>query len=110
MPKEIRRYFRDVQDHLTRTVEQVISYDDLLNSILQARLAQVTVDQNNDMRKIAAWAAIAAVQTAIAGIYGMNFEYMPETQLAVRLSGACCAVMLALGVVCYRGFRRSGWL
>ena len=59
--KEIRRYFRDVQDHLSRTVEQVDSYDDLLNSILQARLAQVTVDQNNDMRKIAAWAGIAAV-------------------------------------------------
>ena len=79
VPKEIRRYFRDVQDHLTRTVEQVNSYDDLLNSILQARLAQVTVDQNNDMRKIAAWAAIAAVWTAIAGIYGMNFDFMPET-------------------------------
>ena len=78
VPKEIRRYFRDVQDHLTRTVEQVSSYDDLLNSILQARLAQVTVDQNNDMRKIAAWAGIAAVWTAFAGIYGMNFEYMPE--------------------------------
>src|SRR5690606_38796608 len=59
VPPEIRSYFRDVQDHVTRTVEQISSFDDLLNSILQARLAQVTVDQNNDMRKIAAWAAIA---------------------------------------------------
>ncbi|MBO0869365.1 MAG: magnesium and cobalt transport protein CorA, partial [Micromonosporaceae bacterium] len=72
VPKEIRRYFRDVADHLTRTVEQVLYFDELLNSILQARLAQVTVEQNNDMRKIAAWAGIAAVWTAAAGIYGMN--------------------------------------
>ena len=93
MPKEIRRYFRDVQDHLTRTVEQVSSYDDLLNSILQARLAQVTVDQNNDMRKIAAWAGIAAVWTAIAGIYGHELQAHARAELAVRLPGAagrCC--------------------
>jgi magnesium transporter len=78
--KEIRRYFRNVNDHLQRAIERIVAYDDLCNSILQARLAQVTVDQNNDMRKIAAWAAIAAVQPAIAGIYGMNFTYMPELQ------------------------------
>src|SRR5262245_36074368 len=81
VPPEVQRYFRDVQDHLTRTVEQVTVFDDLLNSILQARLAQVTVEQNNDMRKIAAWAAIAASQTLIAGIYGMNFRYMPELEM-----------------------------
>ena len=59
-------------------MEQIDAYDDLLNSILQARLAQVTVDQNNDMRKIASWAAIAARPDRIAGIYGMNFDHMPE--------------------------------
>ena len=110
MPQEIRRYFRDVQDHLSRTVEQVNSYDDLLNSILQARLAQVTVDQNNDMRKIAAWAAIAAVWTAIAGIYGMNFENMPELKMTygypVVLGPDARRISLAL----YRWFRRNGWL
>ena len=109
VPKEIRRYFRDVQDHLTRTVEQVNSYDDLLNSILQARLAQVTVDQNNDMRKIAAWAGIAAVWTAIAGIYGMNFDYMPELQWKYGYPGVL-ALMLAISLVLYRWFRRNGWL
>jgi magnesium transporter len=109
VPKEVRRYFRDVQDHLTRTVEQVNSYDDLLNSILQARLAQVTVDQNNDMRKIAAWAAIAAVWTAIAGIYGMNFEFMPETHWTYGYPGVF-AVMLAISLGLYRWFRRNGWL
>lgn len=109
VPPEIRRYFRDVQDHLTRTVEQVNSYDDLLNSILQARLAQVTVDQNNDMRKIAAWAGIAAVWTAIAGIYGMNFDVMPELRWQYGYP-VVLALMLAISVVLYRWFRRNGWL
>src|SRR3954471_16544828 len=109
VPKEVRRYFRDVQDHLTRTVEQVSSYDDLLNSILQARLAQVTVDQNNDMRKIAAWAGISAVWTAIAGVYGMNFVHMPETQWQYGYPGVV-TVMLLVSVLLYRAFRRNGWL
>lgn len=109
VPKEIRRYFRDVQDHLSRTVEQVNSYDDLLNSILQARLAQVTVDQNNDMRKIAAWAAIGAVWTAIAGIYGMNFEVMPELKMKYGYP-VVVALMLSISLALYRWFRRNGWL
>jgi magnesium transporter len=109
VPKAIRRYFRDVQDHLTKTVEQIISYDELLNSILQARLAQVTVDQNNDMRKIAAWAAIAAVQTAIAGVYGMNFRFMPELNWRYGYPGVLL-LMLCSAAVLYRFFRRSGWL
>jgi magnesium transporter len=109
VPKEVRRYFRDVQDHLTRTVEQVNSFDDLLNSILQARLAQVSVEQNNDMRKIAAWAAIAAVWTAIAGIYGMNFRIMPELQWKYGYP-VVLGLMLAISLVLYRWFRRNGWL
>lgn len=109
VPREVRRYFRDVQDHLTRTVEQVNSYDDLLNSILQARLAQVTVDQNNDMRKIAAWAGIAAVWTAIAGIYGMNFDVMPETKWTYGYP-VVLTLMLTVSVALYRWFRRNGWL
>ncbi len=109
VPKEIRRYFRDVQDHLVRTVEQVASYDDLLNSILQARLAQVTVDQNNDMRKIAAWAAIATVWTAFAGVEGMNFDVMPELRWRFGYP-TVIALMLAISVMLYRAFRRNGWL
>ena len=109
VPKEIRRYFRDVQDHLTRTVEQVTSYDDLLNSILQARLAQVTVDQNNDMRKIAAWAGIATVWTAGAGIYGMNFKYMPELNWTFSYP-TLWALLVVISVLLYRAFRRNGWL
>ena len=109
VPKRIGKYFRDVQDHLTRTVEQVSSYDDLLNSILQARLAQVTVDQNNDMRKIAAWAGIAAVWTAIAGIYGMNFKYMPETTWKYGYPTVILVCLIG-SIVLYRVFRKSGWL
>jgi magnesium transporter len=109
MPKEIRRYFRDVADHHTRVVEQVSSYDDLLASILQARLAQVTVAQNNDMRKIAAWAAIAAMQTAIAGIYGMNFDFMPELRWRYGYPGIL-ALMLLSSIALYRRLRRAGWL
>jgi magnesium transporter len=109
MPKEITRHFRDVHDHLVRTVEQVVSYDEMLNSILQARLAQVTVDQNNDMRKIASWAAIAAVQTTIAGIYGMNFDYMPELHWRYAY-GFVLLFMFGTAIAMYRLFRRSGWL
>ncbi|WFE30670.1 magnesium/cobalt transporter CorA [Solwaraspora sp. WMMD791] len=109
VPAEVRRYFRDVQDHLSRVVEQINAYDDLLNSILQARLAQVTVAQNNDMRKIAAWAGIAAVWTALAGIYGMNFEFMPETDWKFGYP-IVLALMLSISLVLYRSFRRNGWL
>ena len=109
VPKRIGKYFRDVQDHLTRTVEQVSSYDDLLNSILQARLAQVTVDQNNDMRKIAAWAGIATVWTAFAGIEGMNFDNMPELRWQYGYP-VLLTVMLGVSVLLYRAFRRNGWL
>ena len=109
MPKRIVRYFRDVNDHLLRTVEQVVSYDDLLNSILQARLAQVTVEQNNDMRKIAAWAGIATVWTAVAGVEGMNFLHMPEQQWQYGYP-VVFLLMLGVSVLLYRAFRRNGWL
>jgi len=109
VPVELQRYFRDVNDHLTRTVDQVLSFDDLLNSILQARLAQVTVDQNDDMRKIAAWAGIAAVWTAVAGIYGMNFAYMPELNWRYGYPLALGVCLLA-SIILYRQFRKSGWL
>jgi magnesium transporter len=109
LPKEIRRYFRDVNDHLLRTMERIVAYDELLNSILQARLAQLSVDQNSDMRKIAAWAAIAAAQTAIAGIYGMNFDFMPELRWRYGYP-AVLLLMFGIAALMYRAFRRSGWL
>ncbi|WSG40205.1 magnesium/cobalt transporter CorA [Dactylosporangium sp. NBC_01737] len=109
LSKEIRRYFRDVNDHQTRVVEQVANHEDILNSILQARLAQVTIDQNNDMRKIASWAALAALQTAIAGVYGMNFVFMPELHWRYGYFYAL-ALMFGSGLLLYRTLRRNRWL
>ncbi|WP_055586652.1 magnesium/cobalt transporter CorA [Peterkaempfera griseoplana] len=102
-------FFRDVSDHVIRANEQVDSLDRLLSDILSANLAQVSVQQNNDMRKISAWAALAAVPTMIAGIYGMNFTHMPE----LRQVWGYPAALLLMGGVClvlYRVFKRSGWL
>ncbi|HEU4350206.1 MAG TPA: magnesium and cobalt transport protein CorA [Actinoplanes sp.] len=109
LPAGLHPYFVDVRGRLARAVDRVAGFDDLLNSILQARLAQVSVDQNNDMRKIASWAAIAAVQTAIAGIYGMNFEYMPELGWTFGYP-AVIALMVVSGVVLHRRLKRAGWL
>jgi magnesium transporter len=109
LPAGLRRYFTSVFDRLSRVVDQINSYDELLNTVLQARLAQLTVAQNNDMRKIAAYAAMTAVQTAIAGIYGMNFVHMPELDWRYGYLGVLCVMGGALLIV-YRLFRRSGWL
>ncbi|AXG57290.1 magnesium and cobalt transport protein CorA [Streptomyces lincolnensis] len=106
---EIQAYFRDVSDHLLRAKEQIASFDELLNSILQAHLAQVTVAQNEDMRKITAWAAIIAVPTMVCGVYGMNFEHMPELHWKYGY-GMVLGVISVACLVLYRGFRRSGWL
>ena len=77
--------------------------------MLQANLAQVGVRQNEDMRRITAWVAILAVPTAVAGIYGMNFEHMPELRWTYGYP-AVLLVTLAICAVLYRRFRRSGWL
>ncbi|MFE6618575.1 magnesium/cobalt transporter CorA [Streptomyces sp. NPDC057740] len=106
---EIQAYFRDVSDHLLRAKEQIFAFDELLNSILQAHLAQVTVSQNEDMRKITAWAAIIAVPTMVCGVYGMNFEHMPELRWTFGYPLVLCVISVAC-LVLYRGFRRNGWL
>jgi len=106
---EIREYFRDVEDHLVRVREQVVSFDELLSSILQAGLARLTVSENEDMRRISAWVAMAAVPTMIAGIYGMNFEHMPELSSPWGYPGVLTLMFGVCGFM-YRGFRRNGWL
>ncbi|MGY1639775.1 magnesium/cobalt transporter CorA [Geodermatophilus sp. SYSU D00703] len=109
VPQAMRSYFRDVEDHAIRVRDQVAGLDELLTSILQASLARTSQADNEDMRKISAWAGIVAVPTAIAGIYGMNFEFMPELHwrfgyplVLLVIIGAC--------VLLYRGFKRNGWL
>lgn len=102
-------FFRDVSDHLTRVNDWVDSLDRLVSDILSAHLAQMSVRQNDDMRKISAWAAMAAVPTMIAGIYGMNFDHMPELRW-VWAYPAVILLMVALEVFLYRLFKRRGWL
>jgi len=109
VPDGMRSYFRDVQDHALRTRDQVSGLDELLSNILQASLARTSVAQNEDMRKISAWAGIIATPTLIAGIYGMNFEHMPE--LSWRFGyPLCLLVMFGICFGLHRGFKRSGWI
>ncbi len=109
IPSDMREYFRDVGDHLARVCEQVESSNELCSSILQAALARSNALANEDMRKISSWVAILAVPTMIAGIYGMNFDFMPETR-QVWGYPAVLAVMVTVCVLLHRGFRRNGWL
>ena len=102
-------FFRDVLDHLSRAAETVDGLDQLLSSAFDAHLAQIQVTQNEDMRKISAGAALVVVPTLIAGVYGMNFDHMPELRWRF---GYLYAVLLMVGTVSalWMWFKRSGWL
>jgi len=120
---DIGPFFRDVADHVTRVVEKVEGFDSLLTDIMTVNLAQISVRQNEqmhqqndqmhrqneDMRRISAWVAIVAVNTVIAGIYGMNFDNMPELHSRYGYY-VTLAVMAGTCLALYRLFRRSGWL
>ncbi|MFC5678714.1 magnesium/cobalt transporter CorA [Aeromicrobium endophyticum] len=108
-PEDARPYFRDIADHLARAAEAIDSIDHLLDNALQAHLAQLSVQQNEDMRKLTAGATIFAVPTAIAGVYGMNFEHMPELSWTYGYP-MCLAVIAGLCGYIYRRFKKSGWL
>lgn len=116
--EELRLLFRDVNDHLSLVIDNTESQDRLLTDVLSAHLAQVGVQQNQDMRKISAWAAMAVLPTMIAGIYGMNFEHMPELSASVDIGGTevyygyplVLLLMVAACTLLYRLFKRSGWL
>jgi len=107
--KEVRRYLRDVADHHTEAAEQIASYDDMLTSLVQAALARVGMQQNNDMRKMAAWAGLIAVPTMVAAIYGMNFHFMPELNW-VWSYPVVMALMAVACLILYFQFRNRNWL
>ncbi|HEU5155555.1 MAG TPA: magnesium/cobalt transporter CorA [Streptosporangiaceae bacterium] len=102
-------YFRDVLNHLLRVDAMVDSHNELLTNVLSAHLALVGAQQNEDMRKISAWAAIFAVPTMVAGIYGMNFEHMPELHWTFGYPFIFFAIAVACAYL-FRRFKRSGWL
>lgn len=109
VPEDARPFFRDVLDHLTQANEVGESLETLLSSAFEAHLAQISVRQNDDMRKISAGAALVVVPTMIAGIYGMNFEYMPELGWTFGYPFALL-LMAAVAGGLWVLFKRSGWL
>jgi magnesium transporter len=102
-------YFRDVGDHLVRDAERIAGFGELLTGILQANFAQIAARDNQDLRKISSWVAIIAVPTMVFGLYGMNFEHMPELEWRYGYP-LVLGVVLAICGVLHRIFKRSGWL
>jgi magnesium transporter len=109
VPEKASEFFRDVADHLARVSESVDTLDSLLSTAFDAHLARISVQQNEDMRKISAWVAIAAVGTLVAGIYGMNFTFIPELHWHFGYFYAL-GLMVVASVALYRVFKKSGWL
>ncbi len=109
IPEDTRVYFRDVYDHVLRVNEASDHQRELLSSALEANLSLISVAQNEVMKKLAGWAAILAVPTLLAGIYGMNFEFMPELHWHYGYF-AIIGGMFALCGFLYSRFRRAGWL
>jgi len=109
VPTPIRPFFRDIDDHLNRAADTSAGLDQLLTSALNADMAQVQLRQNEDMRRITAWVALAAGPTMVAGIYGMNFQYMPELSSPYGYR----SVLVGLAIFSswlFLKFKRSGWL
>ncbi len=106
---EARRYLRGVEERVLKVTEQVEGFRELLSNILGVNLTMVSVKQNDQVQKISAWAAILIVPTIITGIYGMNFEYMPELFWTFGYPFTLVLMVVVSGLL-YLGFRRSGWL
>jgi magnesium transporter len=109
VPKLLRNHLRDVEDHVQRVEEEITAQRDVLASIFQANLAVISLQQNDVVRKISGWAAIIAVPTFLASIWGMNFTHMPELAWRYGYPLALLA-MLVTGLALYRVLRRAGWL
>jgi magnesium transporter len=105
----LRQYFRDVSDHLKLVNEEVAAQRDLLTTVLEANMAEISVEQNEVVRKISAWAAIITVPTFIASFYGMNFTHMPELRWHAAYP-IVVALMVIAAVGLYVSFKRARWL
>ena len=105
----LKQRYGELRAHLLHLVELADGLGNLLANVLQANLTEVSVRQNDDMRRISAWVAIWAVPTLLAGIYGMNFRHLPELEWDFGYP----VVLVVMALIClglYRAFRRSGWL
>ncbi len=104
-----QEYFRDVHDHLARIYGSIDAIRETIGTAIQVNLSMVTIEESETTKRLAAWAAIFAVSTALAGIWGMNFEHMPELKWAYGYPLALAVIASAAGFVYWR-FKRSGWL
>ncbi|WP_295643702.1 magnesium/cobalt transporter CorA [uncultured Methylibium sp.] len=104
-----QEYFRDVVDHLTRINSSIESIRDTVGTAIHVNLSMVAIEESEITKRLAAWAGIFAVATAFAGIWGMNFEFMPELKWRWGYPLALAAITAACGLVAWR-FRRAGWL
>jgi magnesium transporter len=109
IPADLTPFFRDTLDHLSRASDAAAGLDSLLSSALQAEIAQVQLQQNADMRKITSYVALASVPTMVAGIYGMNFETMPELRWQYGYPLVVGSLIVVTAIL-YRKFKKSGWL
>ena len=109
VPHDVRSYFRDVDDHLVTVTERISGFNELLTTLIDAALAKITLRQNTDMRKITAYVAIISVPTMIAGIYGMNFDHIPELHWTFGYP-MVWLVIIASCLTLFRVFRRNQWL
>jgi magnesium transporter len=105
----VQEYFRDVADHLSRIDASIDSIRDTIGTAIHVNLSMVTIEEAEVTKRLAAWASIFAVCTAFAGIWGMNFEHMPELQWQYGYTFALLLIGSACGYLYYR-FRRTGWL
>jgi magnesium transporter len=106
---DLANYFRDVDDHLRRQVARIESMRELLSDVLDVNLSHISVRQNEDMRRISGWVALAAVPTMLAGIWGMNFEHMPELEWYLGYPLALGVMGVAV-ILLFRFLRRQGWI
>ncbi len=105
---EMQPYFRDVQDHVVHAVEGIDNLRELLNGALETNLLIASIQQNDVTKRLAGWGAILAVPTAIAGIYGINFEFMPELKSPFGYPVVVLGILSICGYLYFR-FKRAGW-
>lgn len=105
----LTEYFRDVSDHLTRIKQSIENLRDMATTAMSVNLSLITLQENEVTKRLAAYAALVAVPTLIAGVYGMNFNYMPELQWRWGYPAAIGA-MLAIDLYLVLRFRKAGWL
>lgn len=109
IPKELRAYFRDIEDHVSRLVVLIDGMRDMLTTAMQVNLALVANNQNEVVKRLAGWGAILAIPTVVFSLYGMNFAWMPELHWKAGYPLAVALTVLACGLV-YRRLRRAAWM